>query len=98
MSSGEGEDILQQQDQLQQEQQQPLETATPLSEDQDDTAGKLFVGGLSWQTTEEGLRYYFDKYGELSDVALMTDKRTGQPRGFGFVSFKDHAGAKNYCF
>ena len=64
--------------------------ATP--KDHDDTVGKLFVGGLSWQTTEDGLRFYFEKYGELVDVALMTDKRTGQPRGFGFVSFKDPAG------
>jgi len=56
------------------------------------TAGKVFVGGLSWQTTEDGLRYYFEKYGELTDVALMTDKRTGQPRGFGFITLKDPAG------
>ena len=54
--------------------------------------GKVFVGGLSWQTTEEGLRYYFEKFGELTDVALMTDKRTGQPRGFGFITLKDPAG------
>ena len=46
----------------------------------DDVGGKVFVGGLSWQTTEEGLRFYFEKYGELSDVALMIDKRTGSPR------------------
>eukprot|EP01036_Dinobryon_divergens_P012365 gene12365-16654_t len=55
--------------------------------------GKVFVGGLSWQTTEEGLRYYFEKFGELCDAALMTDKRTGQPRGFGFVTYKDPAAA-----
>jgi RNA recognition motif-containing protein len=57
-----------------------------------DVAGKVFIGGLSWQTTVEGLRYYFEKFGELSDVALMNDKRTGMPRGFGFVTFKDPAG------
>eukprot|EP00607_Mallomonas_marina_P006805 CAMPEP_0182426140 /NCGR_PEP_ID=MMETSP1167-20130531/12623_1 /TAXON_ID=2988 /ORGANISM="Mallomonas Sp, Strain CCMP3275" /LENGTH=413 /DNA_ID=CAMNT_0024607361 /DNA_START=118 /DNA_END=1359 /DNA_ORIENTATION=- len=59
----------------------------------DHAGGKVFVGGLSWQTTEEGLRYYFEKFGELTDAALMTDKRTGQPRGFGFVTFKDPAAA-----
>lgn len=58
----------------------------------DDVAGKIFVGGLSWQTTVEALRYYFEKYGELADVALMSDKRTGQPRGFGFITYKDPAG------
>ena len=60
------------------------------------SAGKIFVGGLSWQTTEDGLKYYFEKYGELTDVALMTDKRTGQPRGFGFATFKDPAGESLY--
>jgi RNA recognition motif-containing protein len=50
----------------------------------DDVAGKIFIGGLSWQTTTEQLRYYFEKFGELVDVAIMTDKRTGRPR-FGFV-------------
>ena len=46
----------------------------------EDVEGKIFIGGLSWQTTESSLRFYFEKYGELTDVALMTDKRTGQPR------------------
>jgi RNA recognition motif-containing protein len=46
----------------------------------DDVEGKIFVGGLSWQTTEESMRFHFEKFGELSDVAIMTDKRTGQPR------------------
>lgn len=55
-------------------------------------AGKIFVGGVSWQTNENSLRNYFGKFGELDDVALMMDKRTGQPRGFGFVTFKDPAG------
>jgi len=58
--------------------------------------GKIFVGGLSWQTTADGLRFYFEKFGELSDVALMTDKRTGQPRGFGFITLKDPSG-NNRC-
>jgi hypothetical protein len=58
----------------------------------DDCVGKVFVGGLSWQTTIEGLRYYFEKFGELTDVALMSDKRSGQPRGFGFITFRDPAG------
>lgn len=48
--------------------------------DIDDIQGKIFIGGLSWQTTEATLRYYFEKFGELSDVALMIDKRSGKPR------------------
>ena len=46
----------------------------------DDVIGKIFVGGLSWQTTEASLRHYFEKFGELSDAAIMTDKKSGQPR------------------
>ncbi|KAL0586869.1 hypothetical protein ABG067_003489 [Albugo candida] len=55
--------------------------------------GKLFIGGVSWETTEETLRDHFGKYGALTDAALMKDKFSGQPRGFGFVTFADIAGA-----
>lgn len=54
-------------------------------------AGKIFVGGLSWQTTEESLRWHFEQYGTVSSVELMKDRNTGKPRGFGFVSFADAA-------
>lgn len=53
--------------------------------------GKIFVGGLSWQTTEESLQWYFEQYGTVSSVHLMKDRNTGKPRGFGFVSFADPA-------
>ena len=49
-------------------------------ENGEDVQGKIFIGGLSWSTTEQTLRYYFEKYGELTDVALMVDKKTGKPR------------------
>ena len=51
-------------------------------------AGKIFVGGLSWQTTEESLRYHFEQYGEVQSVEVMRDRNTGDPRGFAFVVFK----------
>jgi RNA recognition motif-containing protein len=47
---------------------------------EEDIQGKIFIGGLSWQTTEETLRFYFEKFGELADVAIMSDKKTGKPR------------------
>ncbi|XP_010537557.1 PREDICTED: heterogeneous nuclear ribonucleoprotein 1 [Tarenaya hassleriana] len=53
------------------------------------SSGKLFVGGVSWQTTEESFAEYFLKFGELVDCILMTDRMTGKPRGFGFVTFAD---------
>jgi len=57
-----------------------------------DVTGKLFLGGVSWQTTEDGLKFYFEKFGKLKDCAVMKDKFTGQPRGFGFVQFEDASG------
>ncbi|KAL7526454.1 hypothetical protein ACHAWF_001778, partial [Thalassiosira exigua] len=47
-------------------------------------AAKIFVGGLSWQTTEETLRYHFEQYGEVVSVEVMRDRNTGDPRGFAF--------------
>ena len=64
----------------------------------DGTENKIFIGGLSWQTTIDGLKFYFEKFGELSDVALMTDKHTGQPRGFGFITMCDSAGTLTDLF
>lgn len=48
---------------------------------------KIFVGGLSWETTEETLQKYFESYGKVLDCVIMRDKHTGHPRGFGFVTF-----------
>jgi RNA recognition motif. (a.k.a. RRM, RBD, or RNP domain) len=53
--------------------------------------GKIFVGGLSWQTTEESLMFHFQQYGPVTSVELMKDRLTGKPRGFGFVCFADPA-------
>ncbi|KAI3979894.1 hypothetical protein MKX01_042548 [Papaver californicum] len=55
----------------------------------DSDQGKLFIGGISWDTTEEKLTEYFGKYGEVVQTVIMRDKITGRPRGFGFVFFAD---------
>jgi RNA recognition motif-containing protein len=53
-------------------------------------ADKIFVGGLSWQTTtEESLRYHFEQYGPVVSVEVTRDRNSGYPRGFAFVVFKD---------
>jgi hypothetical protein len=48
---------------------------------------KLFVGGLSSTTTTADLRESFSKFGELVDVAVITERGTNQSRGFGFVTY-----------
>uniref|UniRef100_A0A8C5FZY7 RNA-binding protein Musashi homolog 1 n=1 Tax=Gouania willdenowi TaxID=441366 RepID=A0A8C5FZY7_GOUWI len=52
----------------------------------------MFIGGLSWQTTQEGLKEYFSKYGEVKECMVMRDPVTKRSRGFGFVTFVDQAG------
>lgn len=51
--------------------------------------GKLFIGGISWDTNEERLREYFSSYGEVVEAVIMKDRTTGRARGFGFVVFAD---------
>lgn len=48
---------------------------------------KLFVGNLSFSTGEDELRRNFEPFGALSSVALISDRMTGQSRGFGFVEY-----------
>ncbi|PIN09825.1 RNA-binding protein musashi/mRNA cleavage and polyadenylation factor I complex, subunit HRP1 [Handroanthus impetiginosus] len=50
-------------------------------------AGKLFIGGISWDTSEERLREYFEAFGEVLEAVIMKDRTTGRARGFGFVVF-----------
>ncbi|XAR48939.1 hypothetical protein NMG60_11031932 [Bertholletia excelsa] len=55
----------------------------------DSDQGKLFIGGISWETNEDKLKDYFGKYGEVLQTVVMRDKTNGRPRGFGFVVFAD---------
>lgn len=56
---------------------------------------KLFVGNLSFQTTQEDVLNAFSQYGAVESVNLITDRMTGQPRGFGFVEMSDRTEAQN---
>lgn len=51
---------------------------------------RLFVGGLSWDTTVDGLKAAFAEIGEVADAVVVTDRDTGRSRGFGFVTMADH--------
>ena len=54
---------------------------------------KLFVGGLAWATSDDGLRNAFEPFGEVAEAKVITDRDTGRSRGFGFVTFSDDAAA-----
>ncbi|KAL3503584.1 hypothetical protein ACH5RR_038033 [Cinchona calisaya] len=56
--------------------------------------GKLFVGGISWDTDEDRLKEYFRTFGEVEEAVIMRDRNTGRARGFGFVVFADPAVAE----
>ncbi|KAF5267635.1 hypothetical protein IWW34DRAFT_724630 [Fusarium oxysporum f. sp. albedinis] len=51
--------------------------------------GKMFIGGLNWETTDQSLRDYFSQFGEVVECTVMRDSSTGRSRGFGFLTFKD---------
>ncbi|XP_045468534.1 RNA-binding protein squid isoform X2 [Harmonia axyridis] len=49
---------------------------------------KLFVGGLSWETSDKELREHFGQYGEIESINVKTDPNTGRSRGFAFIVYK----------
>ncbi|KAH8175740.1 RNA recognition motif domain-containing protein [Sarocladium implicatum] len=51
--------------------------------------GKMFIGGLNWETTDQSLRDYFSQFGEVVECTVMRDSNSGRSRGFGFLTFKD---------
>lgn len=56
---------------------------------------KLFVGGLSWNTNDDGLRQAFERFGNIDEAKVILDRETGRSRGFGFVTFAEQEAAKN---
>ncbi|KAM8839802.1 cold inducible RNA binding protein a [Synchiropus picturatus] len=57
--------------------------------------GKLFIGGLSFETNEDSLTAAFSKYGTIERVDVIRDKETGRSRGFGFVKYDNVEDAKD---
>ena len=51
----------------------------------------IYVGNLSFGTTEQGVRSLFEPYGTVDRVNIVTDRETGQPRGFAFVEMPNDA-------
>jgi RNA recognition motif-containing protein len=55
----------------------------------------IYVGNLPYNATEDEVRQAFSQYGQVASVALIKDKVTGQPRGFGFVEMPDDGEAQS---
>jgi RNA recognition motif-containing protein len=55
---------------------------------------KLYVGNLSYDTTENDLRDLFKQAGEIQEITLVTDRFTSQPKGFGFVQMVNQVDAE----
>lgn len=55
---------------------------------------KLFVGSLSYSTTEDSLRSFFEQAGQVESAAIITDKLSGRSKGFGFVEMASEEEAK----
>jgi len=51
----------------------------------------IFVGNLSFNSSEQDIRTLFEAYGAVDRVNIVTDRETGQPRGFGFVEMSNNA-------
>ncbi len=56
---------------------------------------KLYVGNLSYRTTEAELEEHFSQAGEIESAVILMDRETGRSRGFGFVEFKTEAEAQD---
>lgn len=82
------------------EAEESTEQHNPEGSDQDKVTyaypkSKIFVGGLDFKLTKEGLRDHFRQFGEVQDAIILNDIYTGQSRGFGFVTFEDESVAQN---
>ncbi len=58
-------------------------------------AKKLYVGGLSYQTNQQGLEEYFSQAGVVTSATIITDRMTGRSKGFGFVEMANDEEADN---
>lgn len=58
---------------------------------------KIFLGGLSHETSEDDIREVLEQYGPVQDITIMRDKNTNRPRGFGFAIYEDYDVVDKVC-
>lgn len=64
-----------------------MSNGTVMNQFGDTTLTKVFVGGLAWETPKEAMKEHFDKYGEILEAVIISDKLSGRSKGYGFVSY-----------
>ena len=78
------------------EQKQIEEPKQEEQKEEDKTSQTVYVGSLSWNTTEDGLKAAFEKYGNITGVRIPHDDRD-RSKGFGFVEFESAESASKAC-
>jgi RNA recognition motif-containing protein len=58
---------------------------------------KVYVGNLSWGTSQDGLTQFFSQFGKVTESFVAVDKMSGRSKGFGFVTFATDEDAANAC-
>ncbi|XP_066319325.1 uncharacterized protein [Miscanthus floridulus] len=63
----------------------------------DTTHTKVFVGGLAWETNSERLRRFYERFGDILEAVVITDRYSGRSKGYGFVTFREAESARKAC-
>ncbi|CAD6242674.1 unnamed protein product [Miscanthus lutarioriparius] len=63
----------------------------------DTTHTKVFVGGLAWETNSERLRRFYERFGDILEAVVITDRHSGRSKGYGFVTFREAESARKAC-
>ena len=71
--------------------------ATPKSKSKANKTKKIFVGGVSQETSAEEVKAYFSQFGKVEEAVMLMDQRTKRHRGFGFVTFENEDVVDRVC-
>ena len=71
--------------------------ATPKSKSKANKTKKIFVGGVSQETSAEEVKAYFSQFGKVEEAVMLMDQQTKRHRGFGFVTFENEDVVDRVC-
>lgn len=73
----------------------PVASSKSLLQGANSRTVNIFIGNLSYSTTEDSIQAFFEEHGEVASVRIITDRETGRSRGFGFVEMPNDDEARN---